>query len=75
MIHIPPLAQVGNQASEYCEPSETEMYSLVRRDTSYIYEEFMHTNGTDVKARAAAALWAPQPPAPLCAASEPHCAA
>ena len=41
--------QVGNQASEYCEPSQAAAWTAVRRDGSYIYEDFMHTNGTDVK--------------------------
>lgn len=42
---------MGNAASEYCEPKEGEVYARVRRDASYLYEDFMHTGGTDVKAR------------------------
>ena len=51
--------KVGNQASKYYPPpavSEEEAsngdkksYTLVRRDTSFIYENFMSTGGTDVK--------------------------
>jgi len=44
--------KVGNQASRYYPPpapDSTKPYSLVRRDTSFIYEDFMSTGGTDVK--------------------------
>ena len=35
--------QIGNRSSSYT------MESLVRRDGSYIYEEFLATDGVDVK--------------------------
>ena len=49
--------KVGNQASKYYPPpviSEQDdptkkSYNLVRRETSFIYENFMSTGGTDVK--------------------------
>ena len=51
--------KVGNQASKYYPPpvvsseeaskGNKKSYSLVRRDTSFIYENFMSTGGTDVK--------------------------
>jgi inositol hexakisphosphate/diphosphoinositol-pentakisphosphate kinase len=41
--------KVGNQASRYYPPpradSGTKPYSLVRRDMSFIYEDFMSTGG------------------------------
>jgi inositol-hexakisphosphate/diphosphoinositol-pentakisphosphate 1-kinase len=36
--------KIGNRSSEF-HPDENE----VRRDGSYIYEEFLETQGTDVK--------------------------
>ena len=41
--------KVGNSASQYVEPPEGELYVHVRRDGSYMYEDFMSTGGTDVK--------------------------
>ena len=44
--------KVGNQASKYYPPPAADSdkpYTLVRRDTSFIYEDFMSTGGTDVK--------------------------
>ena len=51
--------KVGNQASKYYPPpvlssedaqkGDKKPYTLVRRDTSFIYENFMSTGGTDVK--------------------------
>ena len=51
--------KVGNQASKYYPPpvlssedaqkGDKKPYALVRRDTSFIYENFMSTGGTDVK--------------------------
>lgn len=41
--------KIGNAASEYCEPKDGEVYIRVRSDASYLYEDFMHTGGTDVK--------------------------
>ena len=41
--------KVGNSASQYVEPAEGELYVHVRRDGSYMYEDFMSTGGTDVK--------------------------
>ena len=51
--------KVGNQASKYYPPpvvsseeaskGDKKSYTLVRRDTSFIYENFMSTGGTDVK--------------------------
>lgn len=43
--------KVGNSASQYVEPAEGEPYVRVRRDGSYMYEDFMSTGGTDVKVR------------------------
>ena len=45
--------KIGNQASKYYPappPGDNNRpYSLVRRDQSFIYEDFMSTGGTDVK--------------------------
>ena len=44
--------KVGNQASRYYPPpapDSSKPYTPVRRDTSFIYEDFMSTGGTDVK--------------------------
>ena len=45
--------KIGNQASKYYPPPPADgrekPYSVVRRDTSFIYENFMSTGGTDVK--------------------------
>jgi len=45
--------KIGNQSSQYYPPpdgSSGELtYTPVRRSTSFIYEDFMSTNGTDVK--------------------------
>ena len=44
--------KVGNQASKYYPPPASDSdkpYTLVRRNTSFIYEDFMSTGGTDVK--------------------------
>ena len=44
--------KVGNQASRYYPPpapDSSKPYTPVRRDTSFIYENFMSTGGTDVK--------------------------
>ena len=37
------VGQIGNRSSSYCSESS------VRRDGSYIYEEFLATDGVDVK--------------------------
>lgn len=44
MVYLFSLIQVGNRSSEF-HPDVRN----VRRDSSYIYEAFMHTGGTDVK--------------------------
>ena len=45
--------KIGNQSSQYYPPpdgTETHLsYTPVRETTSFIYEDFMSTNGTDVK--------------------------
>ena len=46
--------KIGNQSSQYYPPPETTAagelsYAPVRETTSFIYEDFMSTNGTDVK--------------------------
>jgi len=46
--------KIGNQSSQYYPPPEVTdtnqaIYTPVRQTTSFIYEDFMSTNGTDVK--------------------------
>jgi hypothetical protein len=41
--------KVGNQASAYVEPPAGEPYTRIRRHGSFLYEDFLHTGGTDVK--------------------------
>jgi inositol hexakisphosphate/diphosphoinositol-pentakisphosphate kinase len=41
--------KVGNQASAYVEPRADEPYTKIRSHGSFIYEDFLHTGGTDVK--------------------------
>jgi len=46
--------KIGNQSSQYYPPPEVSdtnqaIYTPVRQTTSFIYEDFMSTNGTDVK--------------------------
>ena len=45
--------KIGNQSSQYYPPPDSSSgeltYTPVRRSTSFIYEDFMSTNGTEVK--------------------------